>query len=156
MEFKQGNIFDANTEAIVNPVNCVGVMGKGLALQFKQRYPGNFRVYKLACETQELMIGKMLTTETQTPGTPKYIINFPTKNHWKQNSRVQDIELGLINLVTEIHRLEITSIAIPALGCGNGGLQWSTVKPLIVSAFHQLPNIKVICFDYAQHKVFEP
>jgi O-acetyl-ADP-ribose deacetylase (regulator of RNase III) len=147
IEFKQGNIFDANVEAIVNPVNCVGIMGKGLAQQFKQRYPGNFRVYRLACENQELTIGKMLTTETQNPGTPKYIINFPTKNHWKQNSRIEDIELGLKALVTEIQRLEITSIAIPALGCGNGGLQWSIVKPLMVSAFHQLPNIKVIIFE---------
>lgn len=145
IEFKQGNIFDEVVEAIVNPVNCVGVMGKGLALQFKQRYPENFRVYKWACENQQLTIGKILII--QTPGMPRYIINFPTKNHWKQNSKIEDIELGLDALVREIQKLEITSIAIPALGCRNGGLQWSIVKPLIVSAFHQLPNIKVIIFE---------
>lgn len=146
IEFKQGNLLEENAEALVNTVNCVGVMGKGIALQFKQAYPENFRQYEKACKAGEVQPGRMFTVATGNLFNPRYIINFPTKRHWKNNSKIEDIKSGLVALVQEVPSLGITSIAIPPLGCGNGGLNWADVKPLIVSAFAQLPEVRVIIF----------
>ncbi|MEP0756677.1 macro domain-containing protein [Trichocoleus sp. DQ-A2] len=131
LEFKQGNLLEEDAEALVNAVNCIGVMGKGIALQFKQAFPENFQQYKKACDTKEVQPGRMFTVPTGKLFNPKYIINFPTKRHWRDKSKVEDVQTGLKALVAEVQQLDITSIAIPALGCGNGGLDWLEVKPLI-------------------------
>ena len=146
IELTTGNLLETNTEALVNTVNCVGVMGKGIALQFKQAYPDNFRAYEQACRAGEVQLGRMLTFSTGTLVNPKYIINFPTKRHWKGKSRIEDINRGLIALIDEVQRLEITSIAVPPLGCGNGGLNWSDVRPLIEAAFASLPHVRVLLY----------
>jgi len=146
-EFKQGNLLEEKAEALVNTVNCVGVMGKGIALQFKQVYPENFRHYEKACKASEVQPGRMFTVATGSLLNPRYIINFPTKRHWRNNSKIEDIKSGLVALVQQLQQLDITSIAMPALGCGNGGLNWADVKPLIESAFTQIPDVQVIIFE---------
>lgn len=146
-EFKQGNLLEEKAESLVNTVNCVGVMGKGIALQFKQAYPENFRHYEKACKASEVQPGQMFTVATGSLLNPRYIINFPTKRHWRNNSKIEDIKSGLVALVQQVQRLDIRSIAMPALGCGNGGLNWTDVKPLIESAFAQLPDVQVIIFE---------
>lgn len=143
IEFKTGNLLNADVEALVNTVNCVGVMGKGIALQFKQAYPDNYREYEKVCRVQELQPGKMATVRVASLTNPKYIINFPTKVHWKGKSRLEYIKTGLEALITEIRELGITSIAVPPLGCGNGGLQWSVVRPMIEEAFEQVPEVEI-------------
>ena len=147
IEFKQGNLLETKTEALVNTVNCVGVMGKGIALQFKQAFAENFRQYKKACNAGQVQPGQMFTFATGTLLNPKYIINFPTKNHWRGKSKIQYIEAGLQALVTEVQQLDIKSIAIPPLGCGNGGLDWMQVKPMIVQTFAELPQLEAIIFE---------
>lgn len=147
LELKQGNLLEEDAEALVNAVNCVGVMGKGIALQFKQAFPENFQQYKKACDAKEVQRGRMFTGPTGKLFNPKYIINFPTKRHWRDKSKIEDIQTGLKALVAEVQQLGITSIAIPALGCGNGGLDWLEVKPLIESAFAELPKVKAIVFQ---------
>lgn len=132
----KADLLTQHTEAIVNPVNCVGVMGKGLALAFKTAYPENYHLYKEACNRNEVVPGKMFVYNTGS--TPKYIINFPTKRHWKDNSYLKDIKNGLIDLVVVIDQYKIQSITIPALGCGLGGLDWKIVFPLIKDALKDL------------------
>ncbi|MDC3416677.1 macro domain-containing protein [Aquibacillus salsiterrae] len=102
---RNGNLLEARVEALVNTVNCVGIMGKGIALQFKQAYPDNFKEYLKVCRLQEIQAGKVFTVSTESMLNPKYIINFPTKRHWRQKSRMEDIELGLGDLVREIKHL---------------------------------------------------
>lgn len=136
-----GNLLRADTDALVNTVNTVGVMGKGIALQFRRAYPLMFESYQEACQRGEVRIGKMHVWETGMLDSPRYIVNFPTKRHWRARSRLQDIEAGLTDLVAVIAELGITSIAIPPLGCGNGGLCWSEVEPLITSALRSLPDL---------------
>ncbi|RZM79542.1 type II toxin-antitoxin system antitoxin DNA ADP-ribosyl glycohydrolase DarG [Leptolyngbya iicbica] len=147
IEFKQGNLLNEKTEAIVNTVNCVGVMGKGIALQFKQAYPENFKAYKRACDANEVQPGQMFVFDTGSLLPPRYVINFPTKRHWRGKSRLEDIKAGLDALVQNVQELGIQSIAIPPLGCGNGGLDWAVVKPLIVDAFAALPAIQVVIYE---------
>jgi O-acetyl-ADP-ribose deacetylase (regulator of RNase III) len=146
IEFKQGNLMEENTEALVNTVNCVGVMGKGIALQFKQAFPENFQQYKKACDLKEVRLGQMFITLTGKL-FPKYIINFPTKNHWKGKSNIKDIESGLKALVEQVKQKNIQSIAIPPLGCGNGGLDWAKVKSKIKDTFKELPDVRVVIFE---------
>ena len=146
VEFKQGNLLEENIEALVNTVNCVGVMGKGIALQFKQAFPENFKQYKKACDAKQVQPGQMFTTSTDKL-FPRYIINFPTKDHWKGKSKIEDIESGLKALVKEVKKLNIKSIAIPPLGCGNGGLNWEVVKPMIVNACTEFPDVRVVIFE---------
>ena len=143
----KGNLLEAEAEALVNTVNCIGVMGKGIALQFKQAFPENFKAYYKACKNSEVKPGRVFTFPTGKMINPKYIINFPSKRHWKGKAKIQDIEAGLRNLVEVIRKLEIESIAIPPLGCGNGGLEWSRVRPLIESALNQAPNVKVLLYE---------
>jgi O-acetyl-ADP-ribose deacetylase (regulator of RNase III) len=147
IEFKQGNLLEEKTEALVNTVNCVGVMGKGVALQFKQAFPENFKQYKKACDAHTVQPGKMFIVSTESLLFPRYIINFPTKQHWKGKSKLQDVKSGLAALVEDIRRYNIHSIAIPPLGCGNGGLDWNIVKPLITEAFADLPDVQVVIFE---------
>lgn len=147
IEFVAGNLLEADAEALVNTVNCVGVMGKGIALQFKQAYPDNYATYRRACEREELEPGKVLVVETGSFTNPKYLINFPTKRHWRGKSKVEDIEAGLVALVVEIEHHGITSVAIPPLGCGSGGLDWTLVRSLIERALACLKDVRVLVFQ---------
>jgi O-acetyl-ADP-ribose deacetylase (regulator of RNase III) len=142
----KGNLLKADAEAIVNTVNIVGVMGKGIALQFKQAYPENYEAYRKACDHHELLPGKMFVFATNKFVNPKYIINFPTKRHWKGKSHMVDIETGLKALVDIIKELEIHSVAIPPLGCGSGGLHWDDVKPRIETALGGLQDVTVMLY----------
>ena len=146
VELTTGNIFDADVEALVNTVNVVGVMGKGIALQFRQAFPDNYELYRKACGRNEVVPGKMFVVPTNRFNNPKYIINFPTKRHWRGSSKIEDIKSGLDDLVDVIRRMDIRSIAIPPLGCGNGGLDWNDVQPKIVAAMAEVPNVKVAIF----------
>ncbi|MFC5830035.1 macro domain-containing protein [Nonomuraea insulae] len=146
IEEVRGNMLDADVEAAVNTVNTVGVMGKGVALQFKQAFPQNYRAYKAACASGEVQLGRMFVHDNGRLDNPRYIINFPTKDHWRSKSRLEDIERGLGDLVQVIREYEITSIAIPALGCGNGGLSWESVRPIIIKALSPLEDVTVKLF----------
>lgn len=147
ISFITGDMMTFDAEALVNTVNCVGVMGRGVALQFKHAYPQNFKAYKVACSRQEVQPGKMFVYETQSFTNPKYIINFPTKRHWKGKSRLEDIERGLIDLIKVIHDKQIKSIAIPPLGSGLGGLDWKLVRSKIEAALAVLDNVEVTVFE---------
>ena len=126
---KIGDIFEEDVEALVNSVNCVGVMGRGIALQFKNRFPENFKAYAAACKRDEVKPGRMFIHESGTMTNPRYIVNFPTKRHWRGKSRMEDIEAGLADLAREIKRRNIRSIAIPPLGSSLGKLDWADVRP---------------------------
>jgi O-acetyl-ADP-ribose deacetylase (regulator of RNase III) len=147
IEQGQGNLLTADAEALVNTVNCVGFMGKGIALQFKQAYPDNFDAYEQAVRAELVRPGSMFVFETGRCINPKYIINFPTKRHWRGKSRLEDIRSGLVALVDEIKKREIKSIAVPPLGCGNGGLDWNVVRPLILAALEPLSEVHVLLFS---------
>jgi O-acetyl-ADP-ribose deacetylase (regulator of RNase III) len=121
-------------------------MGKGIALQFKKAFPENYKRYKKACDKGQVKTGEMFITETGRINNPKYIINFPTKQHWKANSKIEDVEAGLRALRREVERLGIESIALPPLGCGLGGLRWKDVSLLIEENFADLNNVKVIVY----------
>lgn len=122
-------------------------MGRGLALQFKRRFPPNFEVYAEACRRGEVQVGRMLVVETAARAGPWFIINFPTKKHWRDPSRLEYVRAGLVALVSEVRTRGIRSIAVPPLGCGNGGLAWSDVRPLIDQAVVELPGVRVLVFS---------
>lgn len=143
----QGDILSADAEALVNTVNCVGVMGRGIALQFKKVFPDNFKRYKVICDRKELRPGKMFVHDLNTWHNPRYVINFPTKRHWKGKSRMEDIEAGLQALVEEVRQRGIRSIAIPPLGCGLGGLNWPDVRAKIEAAFKDLEDVQVLLYE---------
>ena len=149
IEITRGDILKADAEAVVNTVNCVGVMGRGIAAQFKKKFEENFKAYKKACDAGYLRPGVMLVYDSNKFLNPRYVINFPTKDHWRANSRIEDIESGLIALVQEVRNRNIRSIAIPPLGCGLGGLDWAVVRPMIVEAFSELPEVQVLIFEPA-------
>lgn len=142
-----GNLLQTDAEALVNTVNCDGFMGKGIALQFKQAWPENFDAYAKACRAKEVRPGHMFVWESGRMVNPRYIINFPTKRHWREKSHLEDIRNGLRALVEDVRRLGIRSIAVPPLGCGNGGLDWREVRPLIEAAFAELPDTQVHLFS---------
>lgn len=137
IKFVQGNILLDPSEAIVNPVNCVGVMGKGLALQFKEKYPENFKVYARACSRKQVHLGRVFTWKNTGEGH-KWIVNFPTKRHWKDISYISDISTGVYDLYLFLQDHDVKSIAIPPLGCGLGGLRWDDVKSVILERLHVL------------------
>lgn len=147
IEFTTGDILKADAEALVNTVNCYGVMGRGIALQFKKKFPDNFKQYKKVCDAGELRPGMIFVFATEEMFNPRYVINFPTKNHWKGRSKIEDIDSGLEALVDEVRRLGIRSIAIPPLGCGLGGLKWDEVRPRIESAFETLSDVSVFVYE---------
>jgi len=149
LEEARGNLLEADAEALVNTVNCVGIMGKGIALQFKQAFPENFAAYRQACGLGEVRPGRMFTFETGALSGPRYIINFPTKRHWRGRSRIEDIQAGLKALIEEVKTRGIRSIAVPPLGCGSGGLDWPEVRPLIERAFCAVPEVRVLLFSPA-------
>lgn len=147
IQYVKGDILADEAEAVVNTVNTVGVMGKGIALQFKRRFPGNFKAYKLAVENGQVEPGTMFVWHTGRLNNPQYVINFPTKRHWRARSRLVDIESGLEDLARTVQELAIRSIAVPPLGCGNGGLDWTDVRRLIESHLAQLEDVDVHVYE---------
>ncbi|MHC1706316.1 MAG: macro domain-containing protein [Bacteroidales bacterium] len=147
MKYITGNMLEAETDALVNTVNTVGVMGKGIALQFKERFPMNFKIYADACKKGEMKIGKMLVVKENTLNGEKLIINFPTKTEWFKKSQYNYIEDGLKDLVTVIEEYKIKSIAVPPLGCGNGGLKWENVKHLLDKYLGHLSNVTIQIYE---------
>lgn len=147
IEYKSGDILNEEVEALVNTVNCVGVMGRGIALQFKNAFPENFKEYAKACKRGEVQPGKMFVYDYEIMTYPRYIINFPTKRHWRGKSRMEDIETGLEALVEVIQQYNIHSIAIPPLGSGLGGLDWPQVRQRIEVYLSQLSNVQTVIFE---------
>ena len=149
IEDGQGNLLTADADALVNTVNTVGVMGKGIALQFKRAHPDNYAAYRAAYERGELRIGRILVFDTGRLGSGRYILNFPTKRHWRSGSRLEDIRAGLDDLVRVVRDLQLGSVAVPAQGAGNGGLDWHDVRPLIEAAAERIPEVRVVVFPPA-------
>lgn len=147
IRYTSGDILEAGTEALVNTVNSVGVMGRGIALKFKQAFPANFKAYAAACRRGEVEPGRMFVYDSGGLTLPRYIINFPTKRHWRGKSRIEDIRSGLVALADEIRRRKIASVAIPPLGSGLGGLDWAQVRPLIEEALSALPEVEIVVFE---------
>lgn len=146
IHYQTGDLFTADVAALVNPVNTKGVAGKGLALQFKKAFPDNFAKYRHACTLGDVVCGSVFIVYRGVTANPRWIINFPTKRHWRQPSKLAYIEVGLEHLVEKINLFKIRSLAIPALGCGEGGLHWADVQPLIVQAFEGLPHVHATLF----------
>lgn len=144
--YKTGNILDADAEMLVNTVNAVGVMGKGIALQFKNTFPENFSAYKKAVSEGKVRPGKVFIVNINAIGKVKYIANFATKNHWRYPSKLEWIESGLRDLKDQIVRLQVESVALPPLGCGHGGLDWNKIKPLIEHNLSNLP-VKILAYE---------
>jgi O-acetyl-ADP-ribose deacetylase (regulator of RNase III) len=153
IEIATGDVVDADVEALVNTVNCVGVMGRGVALRFKQAFPTNYREYRAVCDRRELRPGRMFVHATGRITNPHYVINFPTKDHWKGRSQIGYIDDGLAALVEEIRRLDIHSIALPPLGCGLGGLDWDVVRPKIEKALQHLTDLHVVLYEPVESSV---
>ncbi len=147
IEYRKGDILQADAEALVNTVNCVGVLGRGIALQFKEAFPENFRAYAAACKRGEVRPGRVFVFETHRLTPPRFIINFPTKRHWRGKSCMEDIEAGLEDLVRQVARLGIRSVALPPLGSGLGGLEWEQVRPRIERSLSHLPDVRVLVFE---------
>lgn len=147
IEEVSGNLLEADVDALVNTVNTVGVMGKGIALQFRMAFPENYEAYRRACKRGEVQPGHMFIVPTGERTGPRFIINFPTKRHWREGSRLPDIEAGLRDLVHVIQQHGIRSLALPPLGCGNGGLNWEEVRPLILKALAPLEHVRVLVFS---------
>ena len=146
IEAGRGSLLDAKVDALVNTVNTHGGMGKGIALQFKKAFPENFVAYERACRAGEVVVGKMFLGRTTLP-QPRLLVNFPTKKHWRHPSKLSYIRDGLVDLIAVIQREQIRSIAVPPLGCGNGGLAWAEVRPLIVEAFAAVPDVRLVLFE---------
>lgn len=148
IEIVHGDLLKADVEALVNAVNCVGVMGKGIAAQFKLGFPANFAAYETACKKKEVRLGKMFVFATLQDRNPKFIINFPTKKHWKKTSHMDDIQSGLDALATEVKQRGIRSIAIPPIGCGLGGLAWIDVLPKITEVANKsMAHVRVLIYE---------
>jgi O-acetyl-ADP-ribose deacetylase (regulator of RNase III) len=147
IERVRGNLLEANVDALLNPVNTDGVMGKGLALQIKNVFPDVFSLYQRACKSGEVTVGRMHVVPRQ--GSPRFVINFPTKTTWRKPSELDYIKDGLRDLVRVVPEQGIRSLALPPLGCGRGGLNWRAVEPLIVAAFERLPEVRVLLYEPA-------
>ena len=155
IEYKTGDILAEDAEALVNTVNCVGVMGRGIALQFKRAFPDNFKIYASRCKRNEIQPGRVFVYETRQLTGPRYIINFPTKRHWRAKSRMQDIESGLASLAEEIRSHAISSVAIPPLGSGLGGLKWPDVRKHIQTVLQELDDVRVVVFEPDEERPVE-
>lgn len=141
-----GNLLEADADALVNTVNTVGVMGKGIALQFKKAFPKNYAAYRSACDAGEVHPGKMFVFETGQLSGSRLIINFPTKQHWKARSRIEDIDSGLVDLARVLRAHDVRSVAVPPLGCGNGGLPWPVVRERIEQALTPIDGLRVLLY----------
>ena len=147
IKYAEGNLLTAPVEALVNTVNEVGVMGKGIALMFREAFPESAGEYEQAAKAGEIQVGRMFVTENRTLAGPRWIINFPTKKHWRHPSRLEWVREGLKDLVQVIQRLKIRSVALPPLGCGNGGLDWEMVRREIEAAVEELPSVSVVVYQ---------
>jgi len=147
IRYTQGNLLDAPAEALINTVNEVGVMGKGIALMFREAFPENTRAYEAACKAGEVRVGRMFGVENHDLTGPRWIINFPTKRHWRHPSRMEWVREGLADLAKFITEKRIRSVAIPPLGCGQGGLEWAQVRREIEFALGGLPEVELIVFE---------
>lgn len=147
IDYTQGNLLEADVEAVVNTVNTVGVMGKGIALMFKERFPANFKAYQAACKSGGVEVGRLFVTSSDELSGPRWIINFPTKQHWRNPTRIEWVERGLAALRAFILEHRVKSIAVPPLGCGNGGLDWPDVRDLIEASLGDLPDTRVIVYE---------
>lgn len=146
LEFKNGDLFSEKSEALVNTVNCVGVMGKGVALEFKRRWVENFNSYRVACKKGAVTPGSVFVFDRGwfDGGEPRYILNFATKDHWRSQSQISYVEDGLDNLIQVINKYNIKSVAMPPLGCGNGGLDWSIVKEIIIKKLERIDGVNFV------------
>lgn len=151
IKYVTGNLLEAEVDAVVNTVNTVGVMGKGIALMFKERFPENFRAYAAACKAKQVEVGRMFVTPSNELSGPKWIVNFPTKQHWRYPSKPEWIEDGLKDLSRIIAEKKIQSIALPPLGCGNGGLSWDLVKQMIETELSSIPDLLVVAYEPTKH-----
>jgi O-acetyl-ADP-ribose deacetylase (regulator of RNase III) len=147
IQFTTGNLLEADVEAVVNTVNTVGVMGKGIALMFKERFPNNYKAYLIACKAEKVQIGKMFVSSVDELDGPRWVINFPTKQHWRSPTKIEWVREGLVALKAAIREKHIGSIAIPPLGCGNGGLEWAEVRPLIEEMLSELEDVDIIVYE---------
>ncbi|NHB87219.1 type II toxin-antitoxin system antitoxin DNA ADP-ribosyl glycohydrolase DarG [Photorhabdus tasmaniensis] len=147
IKYTQGNLLDAPVEALVNTVNTMGVMGKGIALMFKERFPLNMQAYAKACKQKQVVTGKMFVTETGELMGPHWIVNFPTKQHWRVDSKIEWIETGLQDLRLFLIENQVRSIAIPPLGAGNGGLNWPEVKTRIEKTLSDLHDTEILIYE---------
>ncbi len=147
MRFTKGNLLDADVEAVVNTVNTVGVMGKGIALMFKERFPKNYEAYAAACKAGEVQVGRMFVSSVDELDGPRWVINFPTKEQWRPPTKLEWVREGLVALKDVIREKQIRSIAIPPLGCGNGGLDWEVVRPLIEETLGDLEDVEIVVYE---------
>jgi len=147
IEYVEGNLLEANIDALVNTVNEVGVMGKGIALQFREAFPVSAREYTLAARHGDVRVGHVLVTRDDSLDGPKWIIHFPTKRNWRQPSQLVWVRDGLRDLVRVVRENHIESIALPPLGCGNGGLRWDDVRREIETAFHNVRGARVVVYE---------
>jgi O-acetyl-ADP-ribose deacetylase (regulator of RNase III) len=143
----RGNLLQCQAEALVNTVNAQGIMGKGVALQFRHAFPEMYKAYKKACQDGNVQPGKMFIYKVSSSKNPQYIINFPTKRNWRSKSRMEDIEIGLKALVADVQKLGIHSVAVPPLGCGLGGLSWPAVRQRMESTFQELPDVDWLVYE---------
>jgi O-acetyl-ADP-ribose deacetylase (regulator of RNase III) len=149
LRFTKGNLLEAPVEALVNAVNTVGVMGRGIALMFKERFPENFRAYAKACMAGEVRVGRVFVCEETEAGGPRWIINFPSKEHWRNPTKLEWVVSGLEALKKVIREKGIRSVAVPPLGCGNGGLDWDVVRPVMVKALggREMEDVEVVIYE---------
>ncbi len=147
IHYAEGNLLEASVDALVNTVNEVGVMGKGVALMFREEFPESSQEYQRAARDGEVQIGRMYVSQSNSLVGPRWIIHFPTKKHWRQPSKLAWIRDGLRDLIRVIHRRGIRSVALPPLGCGNGGLDWHVVRREIEWAFDALPEVDCILYQ---------
>lgn len=147
MRFTRGNLLDADVEAVVNTINTVGVMGKGIALMFRERFPENYEAYVAACKAGEVRVGRMFVSPVDELDGPRWVINFPTKEHWRSPTKLEWVRAGLVALKDVIREKQIRSIAIPPLGCGNGGLRWKDVRPIIEEILVDLEDTDIIVYE---------
>ena len=147
IRYTQGNLLEADADALVNTVNTVGVMGKGIALMFREKFPDNFKEYAAACKDGVVRTGSMFITERTGMFAPRWIINFPTKQHWRHPSKIEWVSSGLDDLKRAIIDRHIRSIALPPLGAGNGGLEWGAVKELIEAKLADLKGVDVLVYE---------
>ena len=147
IRYTQGNLLKAPAEALVNTVNEIGMMGKGIALMFREAFPETARAYEQAAKAGQVRVGRMFVTENRDLiGGPRWIIHFPTKRHWRQPSKLDWIREGLWDLMRVINERQISSIALPPLGCGSGGLDWELVRREIAAAAEELPKVEFQVF----------
>ncbi|WP_163870819.1 macro domain-containing protein [Myxococcus eversor] len=146
IELVEGDLLQADVEALINAANTEGVMGKGIALQFKRAFPAMFKEYKREAKAGRLEMGRVHVFDVGSSKGPRWVINFPTKRSWRQPSLLEWIRTGLASLVEEVQRRGIQSLAVPALGCGNGGLAWEEVFPFIEESFARIPSVRVLVY----------